>query len=171
MGTTSQGAWSEGSDGDSCVYRERLWPSPVVVLVALGLATLVGVAYGGAYGAGLGSLVGGALAAALLGLLIVTSPLIRVDNQVIRAGRARLPLQVVGAVTGLTTAEMQHQRRHIDPRSYLMLRAWSTRKGALITVEDARDPHPQWLISTRHPDHFVAAVHGARESSRATHLP
>jgi hypothetical protein len=78
---------------------------------------------------------------------------------------------VVGGVTGLTTAEMQHQRRHIDPRCYLMLRAWSTRTGALITVEDSRDPHPQWLISTRHPDHFVAAVTSARESSRATNLP
>lgn len=167
MGTKSPNVWTEGSDGLICAYRERLWPSPAVFLVALSLATLLGVAYGGAYGAALGWIVGGALALALLVPLLFTSPLIRVDEYVVRAGRARLPLHMMGDVTELTSAEMQHQRRHIDPRSYLMLRAWSTRKGVLITVTDPRDPHPLWLISTRRPRQFMAAVHSALGSSPA----
>lgn len=157
-------AMEEGRDGSHRFYGERLWPSPVVVVLAVGLAVVGGVAYGAAYGAPLGWLVGVVLGSLLVGALALTSPVLRVDDRVIRAGRARLPLWAVGSAVALDRAQMLTLRREIDPRSYLLLRPWAARAGVVITLDDARDPHPSWLVSTRHPDRMVAAVTAARQA-------
>lgn len=153
----------EGLDGTHVFYAERLWPSPIVTVLALCLAAVGGVAYGAAYGAGLGWTVAITLALLLVGALAVTSPRVGVDDRVLRAGRARLPLPAVGSIEALDRRAMLALRRQIDPRSYLLLRPWSARAGVVVTLDDPRDPHPRWLLSSRHPDRLVAAVNAARE--------
>lgn len=159
-------AWREGQDGRDPTYREWLYPPPLLVIIVLGLATLVGVAYGAAYGPLLGWLVGGALTAIGMTLLAISTTRVRVDDRVVRAGRARLPLSAIADAVPLDAEGMRHARRHGDPRDYLVLRAWSSRRGVAIRLDDPSDPHPRWVVSTRHPDRLATAINGAIAESR-----
>jgi len=150
--------WAEGQDGHHAIYRERLYPPMVIVVLAIALAAIVGVAYAAAYGAAAGWLTGGMVAAAAVGALLLTSPAIRVDDRVVRAGRARLPLGVIASARALDAQSMRDARRHGDPRDYLVLRAWSSRRGVAIDLDDSQDPHPRWVVSSRHPERFASAI-------------
>lgn len=162
MTTAGADGWSEGHDGRDRRYRERLYPPIAIFILVIGLALVVGVAYGAAYGAPWGWGFGAALGAIGLGILLVTSTPIHVDDRVLRAGRARLPLTSIAGVEPLDRDDMQDARRHGDPRDYLILRAWSSRQGVSITLDDARDPHPRWVITSRHPERLADAVREAR---------
>lgn len=151
-------AWAEGRDGQHPVYRERLYPPIAIVVLAIALAAIVGVAYSAAYGATAGWLVGGTVAVTGVGVLVFTSPTIRVDDRVVRAGRARLPLTAIAGASALDAHGMREARRHGDPRDYLVLRPWSSRRGVAIDVNDSRDPHPRWVVTTRHPERLTAAI-------------
>lgn len=158
--------WREGRDGRDPTYREWLYPPALLIVIVLGLATLVGVAYGAAYGPLLGWMVGGGLTAIGLTLLAVSSTHVRVDDRVVRAGRARLPLWAIAEAIPLDADGMRQARRHGDPRDYLVLRAWSSRRGVSIIVDDPADPHPQWVVTTRHPDRLAATINAALRESR-----
>ena len=75
--------------------------------------------------------------------------------------RARLPLTSVARAQPLDRDEMHEARRHGDPRDYLVLRAWSSRRGVSITLDDAQDPHPRWVVTSRHPARLADAVREA----------
>lgn len=162
--------WSEGRDGNHRRYRERLYPSIAIFVLVVGLATIVGVAYGAAYGAPWGWGFGALLCAIGVGILLATSTPIHVDDRVVRVGRARLPLTSVARAQPLDRDEMHEARRHGDPRDYLVLRAWSSRRGVSITLDDAQDPHPRWVVTSRHPERLSDAVRealipGARQAT------
>lgn len=158
MSSAGTEAWTEGRDGQARSYRERLYPPIAVFVLVIGLATMLGVAYGAAYGSALGWASGLLLGAAGVGALLATSTPIHVDDRVLRAGRARLPLTAVAQATALDAEAMREARRHGDPRDYLVLRAWSSRRGVSVELADARDPHPRWIISSRHAERLAAAV-------------
>lgn len=158
--TDAQG-WQEGRDGKRPAYREWLYPPVLVAVLALGLAGFIGVAYGAAYGALLGWIAGSLLAVGAVVILVATTTPIRVDDRVLRAGRARLPLTAIHDAAPLDPDEMRHTRRHGDPRNYLALRAWSSSRGVRVTLADERDPHPCWVISTRHPERLAEAINNA----------
>ena len=157
------GGWSEGRDGQYRSYRERLYPPLLVFLLVIGLASLAGIAYGAAYGAALGWGVGAVLGIIGVGVLVATSTSLHVDDTVLRAGRARLPLAVVSSVQTLDADAMRQARRHGDPRDYLVLRAWSSRRGVAVDLADEHDPHPRWVLTTRHPDRLAEAIRAAAE--------
>lgn len=164
MTTAGEDGWSEGRDGNHRSYRERLYPPITVFVLVIGLAALVGVAYGAAYGAAWGWAFGTLLGAIGLGVLLATSTPIHVDDRVVRVGRARLPLASVAGAHPLDRDSMQEARRHGDPRDYLVLRAWSSRRGVSIPLDDPHDPHPRWIITSRHPERLADAVSQARLS-------
>lgn len=151
-------SWTEGRDGEERSYRERLYPPIAVFVLVAGLATMLGVAYGAAYGSALGWASGLLLGALGVAALLATSTPIHVDDRVLRAGRARLPLSCVAQATALDAEAMREARRHGDPRDYVVLRAWSSRRGVSVDLADARDPHPHWLVTSRHPERLAAAV-------------
>ncbi len=161
MTTAGNDVWAEGRDGQHRRYRERLLPPIVVFLLVIGLASIVGIAYGAAYGAAWGWSVAALLAAIGVGVLLATSTPIHVDDRVLRAGRARLPLSSVTDAQPLDAESMREARRHGDPRDYVVLRAWSSRRGVAIDLEDPRDPHPRWIVTTRHPERLAEALREA----------
>ncbi len=153
----------EGVDGTVVAYRERLhapWP---VWFVAFVLAGSLGVAYGFPLGPTAG-LVSFAVVMGLAALLLLgTAPLVVVDDLVLRAGRARLPLRYAGRIAPLTTDQTREVRgRRADPAAYLCTRGWISR-SVLVEVEDEDDPHPYWLISTRHGDRLAPILAAARD--------
>lgn len=158
-------AWSEGRDGTEVAYAERLWPSWWAWLAAPALISVLAIAYGAAYDPAWGWLILATGTALAWGVLIGTSPVVRVDDRVFRAGTARLPRSCVGGVEPLDREAMRERLRSGDARAFLMLRSWSSRQGVLVNVLDPDDPHPYWLITTRRPARLADALRGAPGAS------
>lgn len=161
--------WTEGRDGTVVRHAERLYPRWWVWLVALGFVGVVVIAYWAALGgtaAVITALVG---ATTVVALLLVGSPVVRVDDRVFRAGGARLPLRHVGRVQALdaeTTREASTTGG--DPAAHLMLRMLSSPETVIVEVTDGRDPHPYWLVTSRRAAELAevlrAAAGGAGDS-------
>jgi hypothetical protein len=99
--------------------------------------------------------------------LIATSPVICVDDLVIRAGRARLPLQYVGTVSALDPERMSNAKGiNGDRAAYLVIRNWCSHTGVLIEVTDETDPHPFWLVTSRDPQGLAAALRRSMSTPR-----
>jgi len=138
-------------------HRERLWPSPWIWVCALGLAGSFGlvVAPFSAPGAVATTLV----AAILIGaLLVVSTPTVAAADGELVAGRARIPLGLVGAAVPLAAAQMRSARGpELDARAYLCLRGWIS-GGVRVELSDPADPTPYWLVSSRDPAGLAAAI-------------
>lgn len=149
---------ASASDPVEPAYSERLWPSGgfwlVVSLAGVGVALSlwpVGPAV--------------ALSAAVVGLvlcvagLLQASPRILVTGGELRAGRAHIPLKLLGPVQGFVgEAARQERGPRLDARAFLVLRGWVD-PVVRIELTDPHDPTPYWLVSTRHPDLLAAALH------------
>ncbi len=167
---TPRDSWVEGQDGSQVVYRERLLPPWWLWSAVAAFAAMVAVAYG--YAWGVGAAIGSALVVGVgLGaLLVATSSVVAVDDRVVRAGRARLPLRWVGRTQPLDLeASALARTRDFDPAAYTLLRTWASGRAVRIQVTDPDDPHPTWLISTRDPDALAAAIR--RQSAAFAGLP
>jgi hypothetical protein len=144
---------------DPSLHHERLLPGWGAWVVAAGLVGMISVAYGAALGsmAGLAvALVAGALVTALL---VGTSPVVRVDESSLRAGRARLPRTSVSGARVLDREALMAQRTPgSDARVYTLLRPWATSRAVLVILDDPEDPHPAWIVSSRHPDRLAGAL-------------
>ena len=151
-------AWPEGQDGQAPAYRERLrapWPAWVF---GTAMALSLGVAYGYAITVPWGIATWLVTQALVVWVLVTTSPAVRVDERVLRAGRARLPLRYVGRLRPLDAATARRLRGvDSDASAYLCVRSWVPR-ALLVEVSDPADPHPYWLVSSRHPDRLAGAI-------------
>ena len=145
-------------------YRERLWPAPWLfistalvipasLLVFLPISTLAGV------------IVAIVLYSGCVAALIAGGPVIEVDSGEIRAGRARLPLSIVGSVEGFSGDEARAERgQRLDARTWLLIRGWIA-PVVKIQILDERDSAPYWVVSTRRPDAVVAAITAAKQQA------
>jgi len=125
----------------------------------------LGIAYGHAYGSFAGLLVGLTSTGLVIGSLFINAPRIAVDDLVIRAGKARLPLKFAGDVRALDKAATAAAIRETAHRqAYLLVRSW-IRDSIVITVTDTSDPHPYWQVSTRKLAELTRAI----ESAKITH--
>lgn len=153
----------EGRDGTTVLHRERLSAPWWMWLLGALFAGGVGVAYGFALGAPAGLAAGTALALGTGLLLAASTVTVSVDDCVLRAGRARLPVRFVGDVTALDAESSARARtRDFDPAAFVLLRTWTTPRSVRVTVDDPRDPHPFWLLSARDPEALAQAVLAAR---------
>lgn len=157
---------AEGVDGAVVAYRERLHAPWWVWALGTVMTASLGVAYGFRLGL-LPGLVTFVVAQALLAaLLVTTAPVVVVDDRVLRAGRARLPLRHVARVATFDAERTREARgAKADPRAYLCLRGW-IRTSVLVEVDDPDDPHPYWLVSSRHPRELAPVLAAARDAAR-----
>ena len=153
---------TEGVDGKSPVFQERLWPSPGQWVFAFIMTTSLGIAYGRAYGSNLGLIVGVVATIVVAIGLIVNTPLIQIDELNFRVGRARLPLQFVGKIQKLDEAQSRRARStDADTNAHFQLRG-GIMNTVIVEVTDPHDPHPYWQVSSRHPDKLIAALNAAK---------
>lgn len=144
---------------DQADYRERLLPQWWAWLVAVAPVAMLAVAYGSALGASAGLIVGACGVALAVWLLWISSPVLAVDSRDFRAAAARLPVPSIGDVQVVDRAEIKTLRGPgSDARLFVVLRPWSASAAVLVNLDDADDPHPAWLISTRHPDRLLASL-------------
>lgn len=81
-----------------------------------------------------------------------------VEGDTFRAGRARVPVHLLGAPVALDAqASRLLAGMDADARAYLLLRPY-VKRSVQVPVTDPADPTPYWLISTRHPDRLAAAL-------------
>ena len=140
-------------------YRERLLPKWWAWLLTASFVAMIAIAYGAALGARTGwivAIIGGAVA---LALVFTTVPRIDVEPDSLHVSGAVLPATSIAAVRAVDGAEMRAlQGPGADARTFVALRPWAASGGVLVTLDDPEDPHPAWLISSRHPDRLAAAV-------------
>ena len=152
----------EGVDGTVLFFRERLFPGLGICAFVSAMTISLGVAYGHAYGTTTGLAVGTSTTLLVVGSLFINAPIIAVDNLVIRAGKARLPLQYTGEVRHLDQQSTKLAiRENAHHQAYLLVRSWVS-DSIVLTVTDTTDPHPYWHISTRKIDDFLRAIDSAK---------
>jgi hypothetical protein len=106
--------------------------------------------------------------AALASLLLLTLALvwiyfasalkIEVDDLKLRVGKAHIDLKYIGDCTYLDNEAIRRIRtRDADPNAFLAIRFWAT-KGVLLTINDARDQTPYWLISSKNGLELIKAL-------------
>lgn len=148
---------------DRPLFREKLWP-PLWIYAATALvipASLL-VFLPISVPAGIGTAI--VLYGGIVVILLVSTPVIEVDEHELRAGPARLPLSVVGAVRAADGVEAVAERGVLlDARAWLLLRGWIS--GVVrIELDDPEDPVPYWLVSTRRGAELVGAVRSGRRA-------
>lgn len=148
-------------DSPTALYRERIWPSPWV-FVATALVIPASLLVFLPINQLAGAIVAVVLYAAIVIVLLATSPLIEVVAGELIAGRARVPVDLISAVSAFTGDEATLQRgRLLDARAWLLIRGWVS-PVVKIELSDESDPTPYWIISTRSPDALVVAIASAR---------
>ena len=94
-------------------------------------------------------------------------PRVSVDGTTLRAGRAYIPLDLVGPVTALDADGVRRQAGvEADARAYLLLRPY-LKRGVRVDIADPADPTPYWLVSSRRPDALVSALEAGRTERTA----
>ena len=144
------------------IYRERLWPAPWLfistalvipasLLVFLPINTTAGI------------VVAIVLYLGIVTILLLSTPAISVTDSEFVAGKARVPLSVVGEVTGWSHDDARLERgQRLDARAYLLIRGWID-PVVRIQLVDEHDPTPYWLVSSRRPADVIDAISEARK--------
>jgi hypothetical protein len=138
-------------------HRERLWPSPwmyvaTALVIPAALLTFLPI------DPTVGVVVAIGLYAAIVIALVASAPRVEVADGELRAGSARLPLDLVGEVAAFRGEEATLERgRRLDARAWLLIRGWID-PVVRVEVRDDADPTPYWLVSTRSPDALVRSL-------------
>jgi hypothetical protein len=143
------------------LFSERLWPS-VGVWLLIPLVAGIGVVAFTPIGVPVGVAVGLVIAAVLVAIAVYTTPEVAVRDGELVAGRAHIPVGLLGGVTVVRGEDARIQRGPaLDARAFLLIRGWVDQ---LVRVElrDAQDPTPYWLVSTRRPEELAQALDAAR---------
>ena len=152
-------------DGSTADYRETLRSPWWAWLLPPAAAVFLGSAYAFALGAWPGLAL--ALVTFAIGVALLLRSRIRVvvDRDALHVGQASLTWGYVGAVRALDptdTIAVRRHRGHAD--AWLAVRSGYADESVVVEVADPRDPHPYWLISTRHPEALGSAIVRARDS-------
>lgn len=139
------------------IYRERLWPTawlyvstaliiPASILVFMPINIFAGY------------ITAAVLYSGIVLFLLSSAPTIEVTETELRAGKARLPIAIIGEVSTFDGAAATLERgQRLDARAWLMIRGWIT-PVAKLELNDEGDPTPYWLLSSRTPELLAEAI-------------
>ncbi|WP_239459879.1 DUF3093 domain-containing protein [Nocardioides daejeonensis] len=147
-------------------YAERLsvplrwWAQGAMLLVSLFLVLAVVDALSGA---AIGGIVLGAGVLLAGALVQFGSARIEVVDGELRAGRAHIPLALLGEATALDPeAARRAAGVEADARAYLLLRPY-LKRAVKVQIDDPADPTPYWLLATRHPQRLAHVLSSVSE--------
>jgi hypothetical protein len=146
-------------------YHERLGPSLWFLVGAAVVAPMAALVFV-PLDATIALFVGAAVGIALIALLIAGAPVVDVRSGVLRAGRAHIDLAFLGEPMVLVEERARYARGPgLDPRTWHVIRG-GIDGVVVIPVTDPDDPTPNWVISSRTPDRFAAALRLAQARQR-----
>jgi hypothetical protein len=98
-------------------------------------------------------------------IMILSSPIIRLEGSILRVGSAQISVKLLGRADIAPPGDRLASRiPDLDARAFLALQ--NSRKGLIkLEIKDANDPTPYWLFSTGDPKGFVAALEQLRKAS------
>ncbi|BBX44237.1 DUF3093 domain-containing protein [Mycobacterium cookii] len=74
------------------------------------------------------------------------------------AGEAHLPVTVISRSADIPrSAKSAALGRQLDPAAFVVHRGW-VGPLVLVVLNDADDPTPYWLVSSRHPEQVLSAL-------------
>ena len=95
--------------------------------------------------------------AAATGFLWFTAPVLVLNGTELQAGRARLDYRYIDRIEPVTRERARDEKGILlDARAHLVIRPWIT-TAVKVYLDDARDPTPYWLVSTRKPQTVTSA--------------
>lgn len=142
-------------------YRERLAPGPwmfigLLLIIPAVMLTVTPIAVSFAIPTSIGVYV------VIAGTLLFFAPVVTVQDGVLTAGRARIPVTLLGEVELLDSEGLRIAiGPGMDARSHLMVRGY-IHAGVRVEVIDPEDPTPSWIITTRRPTALRQAILTAR---------
>ncbi|KJC65395.1 Protein of unknown function [Agreia bicolorata] len=138
-------------------YRERLWPS-IWIYLATALVIPASILVLAPVNLTAGIIAAAVLFIGLTGIFIVLAPVIEVKDGMLIAGKAQIPLELLGTPSIFKGGAATLQRgQRLDARAWLCLRGWVD-PVIKIPLEDPDDPTPYWLVSSRNPEGLAAAL-------------
>ena len=152
------------------VWRERLTAPLSWWLLGAGfVGTVVWIVW--VVAPGLAAAVTGVVAAVAVTCLLLRlgSTIVAVEagpaGALLVAGRARLPVSAVTAVTPLDAAQ-RHRLAGVeaDARAFLVLPPFVA-TAVRVELDDPADSTPYWLVATRHPHRLAAAIDAAIDTA------
>ena len=147
-------------------YRERLGPS-LWILVAAAVAAPMAALVFSPVDTTVALLIGAAVGVAVIALLMLAAPVVEVRSGELRAGRAHIPVRLLGEPQVHAGDDARHARgAGLDPRSWHLIRG-GIDGVVVLPVTDPDDPTTAWVISSRTPDRLAAAVRRA-QATRST---
>ncbi|GAA1951446.1 DUF3093 family protein [Microbacterium deminutum] len=146
-------------------YRERLGPSLWVLVGSAVIAPMAALVFA-PLDTTVALVVGAAVGVALIALLIAGAPVIDLHDGVLRAGRAHIDVALLGEPLVLVDEQAHHARGSgLDPRTWHVIRG-GIDGVVVVPVIDPDDPTPTWVMSSRTPDRFAAALRLAQATRR-----
>lgn len=144
------------------LFHERLHPGPFVVCIAIIFGVLLGAIL-----TPLSEIVGIATAITLgaffPALLVASSPVVEVREDVVAAGPARIEVDVLGEPRILNKADFEKiLGPDIRPLDFRVVRGWIP-IGVEVPVIDPDDPTPALVLSLRRPEDFALALKAAQK--------
>ena len=147
---------------DTATYDERLRPPLAVWGVAWFLVLTFAIAVLFTAGEVLGVLALVVPGAAVTVGLIRGTPRVAVRDGELVAGRAHIPVALLGPPEALDAAAARHLRGPgADPLAYHLIRPWGL-CAVRVRVADPDDPTPYWYVATRRPEQLAAALRAAQ---------
>lgn len=131
-------------------YRERLLPGPGMFIAWLLLIPAVSLVMTPINrGAAIPTAV--VLYLVVAAIFVLTSPTIEVRDGTLTAGRASIPVDLVGTIEALGEESLRASiGQEADARNYLLVRGWIHR-GLKLEIVDESDPTPYWIVTSRKP--------------------
>ncbi len=138
-------------------YREILRPAPWLYIAAILVIPAI-VLVLAPINMWFGIILSVAVYVTIVILMIVKSPRIELTDTQLRVGKATIPREHLGAASAFSGSHAIAQRGvQLDARAWVMFAGWVD-PVIRIEIVDPLDPVPYWIVSTRHPEDFVAAL-------------
>ena len=139
-------------------FREVIYPSLAPISFAFFLISSIGVIFASAYGSSWGWVVTLLLTILTLIGIYRSRLIIQVKDGKLFVAGAKIEKKFIGQATALNNAEMKLLRgRDANAIAFTEVRFW-VKTGVKVEVNDANDPVPYWLISSKHTEKLVSAI-------------
>jgi hypothetical protein len=146
-------------------YDERLTPPVGLWVISAVMVLLLGLSFYVALGPPAGLAVVLLFGGAIAWVLVRSAAKVEVDGDTLVAGRARIPVAMLGPVEVLDDRRARAVRGpESDPAAFHLIRGWVS-AGVRAVVLDPADPTPYWFVASRRPASLAAAIEAARAAN------
>jgi len=146
-------------------YTEKLWPAWWIWAVIIAGGGALALAF--APISVLWSSVVGAVFILIMTILTVMSiAKIEVSPERVSVGRASIEREFIGEFSSHRKDDAFFERgRGLNGTAFMCFRGWID-PVVKMEITDERDATPYWLVSTRHPEKFVAALEATKPTAQ-----